>query len=72
MYIYIYIYIYVQGILSSLWTVNNVILARYVCYTFFSMCVYVIKFLRTANNAYFCLFYFDFASYKFVVTLVFN
>ena len=40
-------------IISSLWTANNAVLVYYVWYTSFFMCVYISKFLRTANNAYF-------------------
>ena len=55
--------------LSSLWTANSALL-DYVWYTSFSMCLYIFKFLRIANKAYFCLFYFDFASYEFAAFLI--
>ena len=42
---------------------------HYVWYTPFSMCLYISKFLRTVNKLYFCLFCFEFASYKFALTL---
>ena len=43
----------------------------YVWYKSFSMCLYISKFLRTVNKSYFCLFYIEFASYKFALTLIF-
>ena len=58
--------------LSSLWTANNALLVYYIWYTSFSMFLYIFKILRTANHANFCLFYFDFVSYKLAVTLIFE
>ena len=52
---------------SLLWTENNAILVYYVYYIHFSMCLYNFKFLGTVS-----LFYFDFSSYGFVVTLIFK
>ena len=42
--------------LSSLWTADNASLVYYVWYTSFSMCLYILQFLETANNTYFACF----------------
>ena len=42
--------------LSSLWTANSIVVVYCLWYTSLAMCLYIFKWLRTENTAYFCLF----------------